>query len=134
MHPVGGLEMFLVSMPVGVGEPRLRVERLDNAHAEERFFKHRNQMSEFLFASRGVTFQALGPSTDEPARDGQQHEREQRQVLAHDQQGEQADRNHQRRLQQRLDGPDDAVLDLNQVMREATHHVAAFGLLSLIHI
>ena len=102
MHSAHGFEMPVIACFIGTGELRLGVERLDDAHAEQRLFEHGNQLPQFLLAALGVTLQAFGPTADQHTRHGQQDKREQRQLPTQRQQRHQTHNQHQRCLQQRF--------------------------------
>ena len=125
MHSAHGLEVAVVALGVGRGELRLRIERLDNAHAQERLFQHGHELTEFFLAFLGVALQSLGPTADQPTGQGQQDKGKQSQLPAQGQQRSQTHKDEQGRFQEGLQRPNDGVLNFHQVVGESAHDVAS---------
>ena len=102
----------------------LGVKGLDDAQAADGLLDVAQQHAPLVLALERDAFQAFAHTAHDPARDGQQHEHEQRQLPADDNHHHQAGDDHDGVLEQHVERGHDGVLDLGHVTAHARHHVA----------
>ena len=101
-----------------------RVKRLDHHHGPQRFLKSADERTQAFLAASGRTAQGGGDPRNEESRHGHEEQGKEGQFPADGEQGDQGQRDHDRRFEEHLEGADHAELHLHEVVGHPADEVA----------